>query len=145
MWRFSTVVLTSALCVTSVAGHASAGQCTQEIEAYQKELSKSDAGMGPTDPAASTAATESTAEEPEANETPATAAMNEAVEGKAASPEDVQNQNQGQPTAADAAQAEAVAPAAGPDLQVTLDHAKALDEAGKETECMSVIELLKSR
>ncbi len=145
MWRVSFMTIMSALYIASLISDAKAGQCTQAIESYQKELSKTDAGMGPTDPAASTTISADTASEPEADETPATAAMSEAVEGKATSAQDVQNQNQGEPTAADAAQAEGIAPAAGPNPQVTLDHARALDEAGKEAECMAVIELLKSR
>jgi hypothetical protein len=132
MWRLSSIALASALCIAFGTGDAEAGQCTQEIENYQKELSKTDAGMGPTEPAAS------------ANETPATATMNEAAEGKATSSQDVQQQNQGQPTAADAAEAESIAPAAGGGSQVTLDQARELDAAGKEAECMAVIEKLKA-
>src|SRR5262245_5588193 len=100
MWRLSLKMMTSAILVASLIGDAEAGQCTQEIEEYQKELSSTDAGMGPTDPAASATT---------APETPATATMNEAAEGKATSGQDVQMQNQGQPTAADAAQAQGIA------------------------------------
>jgi hypothetical protein len=143
MWRPSLIVITSAFCFTSLID-AEAGQCTQEIESYQKELSKTDAGMGPTDPATSATTSANTTSESEANETPATAAMNESVEGKATSPEDVQQQNQGQPTAADAAQAGGIAPAAGPEAEVTLAKARELDQAGKEEECMGVMETLKA-
>ena len=144
MWRPSLILITSALCFTSILD-AEAGQCTQEIESYQKELSKSDAGMGPAKPATSATASANTASESEASETPATAAMNEAVEGKAASPEDVLKQNQGNPTAADAAQAAAIAPAAGPEAELSLAKARELDAAGMEAECMGIMETLKAQ
>jgi hypothetical protein len=70
--------------------------------------------------------------------------MNEAVEGKATSAQDVQKQNQGEPTAADAAQAGNIAPSAGGQSQMTLDKARELDAAGKEAECMALIETLKA-
>jgi len=135
MQHLSLKVITGAIFLASVIGEAEAGQCTQEIANYEKQLSSSDAGMGPTDPSASTTAT---------TETPATATMNEAAEGKATSAQDVQQQNQGEPTAADAAQAQSALPAAGP-AQGTLDQARQLDKAGKEAECMTVMESLKAQ
>src|SRR5262245_6538402 len=133
MQHLSLKVITGAIFLASVIGEAEAGQCTQEIANYEKQLSSSDAGMGPTDPSASTTAT---------TETPTTATMNEAAEGKATSAQDVQQQNQGEPTAADAAQAQSALPAAG---QGTLDQARQLDKAGKEAECMTVMESLKAQ
>ena len=78
------------------AGAASAGPCSTEIDTLQKQLSNSDAGMGPT-------GTGQVAET--GNLHPPTDTMNQATEGKAASPGDVTAQNQGQPTDAEAAQA----------------------------------------
>src|SRR5262247_855059 len=135
MQHLSLKVITGAIFLASVIGEAEAGQCTQEIANYEKQLSSSDAGMGPTDPSASTTATTGT---------PATETMSEAAEGKATSAQDVQQQNQGEPTAADAAQAQSVAPAAGPDVKTTLERAKELDKAGKEAECMAAMESLKT-
>jgi hypothetical protein len=99
------MILTAALGVGVAMGRADAGQCTQEIEKYQKEVSQSDAGMGPTQPTTlQNTDAANTGSKPEAGDVPgteATAAMNQVVEGKATSPQDVQNQNQGLPTAAD--------------------------------------------
>jgi hypothetical protein len=139
------VILTVALGVGLATSRADAGQCTQEIEKYQKEMSQSDAGMGPTQPTTvqNTDAAD-TGSKPKAGDVPgteATAAMNQAVEGKATSQQDVQNQNQGQPTAADTP--ESTAPAAGPG-SVGLQQARQLDQAGKEAECMAIMEKLKA-
>ena len=78
------------------AGAASAGPCSTEIDTLQKQLSSTDAGMGPT----------GTGEVAETGTLhPPTDAMNEATEGKATSPGDVAAQNQGEPTDTEAAQA----------------------------------------
>ena len=61
-------------------GAASAGPCSTEIDTLQKQLSSTDAGMGPT----------GTGEVAETgNLHPPTDTMNQATEGKAASPGDV--------------------------------------------------------
>jgi hypothetical protein len=111
------------------AGAASAGQCTTEIDTLQKQLSSSDAGMGPTGTIAETGALR-----------PPTDAMNEAAQGKATSPEDVLNQNQGAPTEADAAAAGQLGTAAGAaEASEALERARALDQAGDEAACMTEI------
>jgi hypothetical protein len=112
---------------------AQAGPCMNEIGKLEKTLASKDAGMGPTD--------SGMPKEGVVPGTDATQTMNEAVQGKAASPEDVQKQNQGQPTAAEAAKAGASTPAAGTSNALnSLQQAKELDKAGKEAECMSAIQ-----
>ena len=132
-----------------VVGTASAKVCTTEIESLEKTIASSDAGMGPTNTGAtttqpSTSAATATGETPKVPGTPATAAMNETAEGIAMSPEDVQRQNQGQPTAADAAKAGQTTPAAGPSpALMSLQRAKDLDKAGNEAECMTEVQKAK--
>jgi len=142
--KYLLMILTAALGVGIAVSRADAGQCTQEIEKYQKQVSQSDAGMGPTKPTTVQNTAADTGSKPQAGEVPgteATAAMNQAVEGKATSQQDVQNQNQGQPTAADTP--ESATPAAGPG-SVGLKQAHQLDQAGKEAECMAIMEKLKA-
>jgi hypothetical protein len=72
--------------------------------------------------------------------------MNEASKGRVASPEDVLRQNQGQPTASEAAQAGRVAPApALTDAMASLQRARELDKAGDEAECMAAIQQAKDQ
>jgi hypothetical protein len=139
------MMFTAAIGVSFVLSQASAGSCTQEIQSYEKQVSKSDAGMGPTQPTSSGTSAGNTGSTPKAGEVPgteATATMNQTVEGKATSPQDVQKQNQGQPTASDSTKPESAEPAAGP---VTLEQARTLDRAGKEAECMAVMQKLKAK
>ena len=70
-------------------------------------------------------------------EHPPTAAMNAATQGSAASPQDVQRQTSGQPTAAQQAQG-----ASGHDGQTAssaLEQARTLDKAGQEAQCMDAV------
>src|SRR5262245_28562113 len=78
------------------AGVASAGTCTTEIDGLQKQLSSSDAGMGPTG-GGQVAETGQQLHPP-------TDTMNKATGNKAASSDDVASQNTGQPTDAESAQ-----------------------------------------
>jgi hypothetical protein len=140
------MIFTAALGAGLALSQANAGPCTQEIQSYEKQVSKSDAGMGPTKPTTTGTATSeanagSTRKTGEVPGTEATKTMNQAVEGKATSQQDVQKQNQGQPTAADASKPESAEPAAGP---VSLEQARTLDRAGKEAECMAVMQKLKA-
>ena len=71
-------------------------------------------------------------------EHPPTAAMNEATKGSAASPQDVQRQTSGQPTAAQQAQG-----SGGPDkpsASALLEQARGFDKAGQEGRCMDAIQ-----
>ena len=70
-------------------------------------------------------------------EHPPTAAMNAATQGSAASPQDVQRQTSGQPTAAQQAQG-----ASGHDGQtasMALEQARTFDKAGQEAQCMDAV------
>ncbi|NJM90918.1 MAG: hypothetical protein HC863_01135 [Myxococcales bacterium] len=74
------LVAGTALGLVLAAGAASAGPCSTEIDTLQKQLSSTDAGMGPT----------GTGEVAETgNLHPPTDTMNQATEGKATSPADV--------------------------------------------------------
>jgi hypothetical protein len=90
------LVFGTALGLVAATGVASAGTCTMEIDKLQKQLSSSDAGMGPT----GTGQVAETGQELH----PPTDTMNKATGNKAASSDDVANQNVGQPTDAEAAQ-----------------------------------------
>ena len=117
------------------AGAASAGPCSTEIDTLQKQLSNTDAGMGPT-------GTGHVAET--GNLHPPTDTMNQATEGKAASPGDVTAQNQGQPTDAEAARAGADGTSAA-QIEASLEHARQFDQAGDEAACMEEIDKLKTQ
>lgn len=121
-------------------GAAAAGPCTTEIEALSKTLATRDAGFGPTSGAsggasggARTAATPS--------EHPPTAVLGQEMKGKAASPEDVRRQTQGQPTAAEQGETGRAAAESGgmTDASTALERARALDQQGKEAECMASV------
>ena|SRR5688572_24805 len=117
------------------AGAASAGPCSTEIDTLQKQLSSSDAGMGPTG-AGEVAET--------GNLHPPTDTMNEAAEGKATSPGDVASQNTGEPTDAEAAQAGEYGTSAAP-VEASLERARQFDQAGDEAACMEEINKVKTQ
>ena len=119
------------------AGAASAGPCSTEIDTLQKQLSSTDAGMGPT----------GTGEVAETgNLHPPTDTMNQATEGKAASSEDVANQNQGQPTDTEAAQSGEYGTSAAPvEAEASLERARQFDQAGDEAACMEEINNAKTQ
>jgi hypothetical protein len=72
--------------------------------------------------------------------------MSEAMRGRAASPEDVQRQNLGQPTAAESAQAGRGAPATDlSEAMASLQRAREFDKAGNEAECMAAIQQAKGK
>jgi hypothetical protein len=128
---------------------ASAGPCAQQINEVEKMLASKDAGMGPVAPGTEATPPKAEIEVPKAGEAPkteATPAMSEALKGRAASPEDVLRQNQGQPTASEAAQAGQVAPT--PQLSEamnSLQRAREFDKAGNEAECMAAIQQAKAQ
>jgi hypothetical protein len=76
-------------------GAANAGPCTTEIENLSKTLASKDAGQGPTPGATGTASTSAPA-----GQHPPTATMSQQTQGVATSPQDVRQQNAGQPPAA---------------------------------------------
>ena len=119
------------------AGAASAGPCSTEIDSLQKQLSSTDAGMGPT----------GTGEVTEAGKLhPPTETMNEATEGKATSPGDVASQNTGEATDAEAAQVGEYGSSAAPiEAEASLERARQFDQAGNEAACMDEINKLKTQ
>jgi hypothetical protein len=120
------------------AGAASAGPCSTEIDTLQKQLSSSDAGMGPTG-TGQVAETGSKLHPP-------TETMNQATEGKAASSEDVASQNAGQPTDAEAAQTgESGASATPMEAEASLERARQFGQIGDEAACMDEINKLKTQ
>jgi len=79
------------------------------------------------------------AAEPKPAEHPPTAAMNREMQGGAASPQDVQRQNQGQPTAAQEVQAQISESHSKATAMATLERARMLDQHGREAECLSTV------
>ena len=119
------------------AGAASAGPCSIEIDTLQNQLSSTDAGMGPT----------GTGEVTETgNLHPPTDTMNDATEGKAASPGDVAAQNTGEPTDAEAAQAGEYGTSGAPvEAEASLERARQFDQAGDEAACMEELGKVKTQ
>jgi len=98
------------------AGAASAGPCSTEIDTLQKQLSSTDAGMGPTGTNAMNQTTGSPVSPSGAAQVPThapTGQMNEASQNKATSAQDVQMQNTGQGTMADTSTGAAPSSAGG--------------------------------
>ena len=133
---FNSVVIAGALLAVPMST-AAAGPCTAEIESITKLVAARDAGAGPTTGAAGAAGAQPTEQRAQH---PPTAIIGKQTQGEATSPQDVQTQSRGGPTAADQAQgarrpaAEALASA-----QAALEEARNLDRAGKEAECMDAI------
>ena len=70
---------------------------------------------------------------------PPTAVMNQQTEGSAASPQDVQRQTQGQPTAAQQAQGQITASHDMAAAMAALERARLFDRQGSEAECLSAV------
>jgi hypothetical protein len=125
-------------------GTAAAQQCKTEIDNVAKVLASRDAGTGPTTGMATPATPGSPAQSDQSGrppQHPPTAAMDQATGGGAASPQDVQGQTRGEPTAAERAQG-AQPPAASEKLksaQAALQRAREFEGTGREAECMSAI------
>src|SRR5262249_27677930 len=100
MNKFNILVVAGAL-LTVPMSSATAGPCTTEIENITKLMAARDAGAGPTTGAGG-AADQQPAER--RAEHPPTEAMSRQLQGGAASPQDVQTQTRGGPTAAEQAQ-----------------------------------------
>ena len=134
----SLLVVGTAAGMVLAAASASAGPCTTEIEALQKQMSSMDAGMGPT----GSGQVAETGQELH----PPTETMNEAAEGKATSSDDVASQNQGEPTDADAAQAGEFGTSAAPvEAEASLERARQFDMAGDEAACMEEVSKVKTQ
>jgi hypothetical protein len=130
------VILAGIATLALSVGSATAGPCTSEIDSVAKMLSAKDAGSGPTSGA--TGAAQSTM--PRSGQHPPTAIMGQQSEGKASSPEDVRRQTEGQPTAAQQGTT-GMGDASGNmgEASAVLDRARALDQQGKEAECMESV------
>ena len=128
--------------VVLATGSANVGACSQQVQDLQKTLASKDAGMGPVQSGkeGTSPAMPAVPKAGDVPQTEATAMMNKELQGRAASPEDVQRQNQGQSTAAEAGQA-GQAPANPPmsDAMASLQRARDLDKAGDEAGCMAAI------
>jgi hypothetical protein len=136
----TTVFLLGALALS--IGTARAGPCTTEIENLTKLMASRDAGSGPT-AGGSTASPSESGEAPR-EQHPPTAAMSRATQGGAASPQDVQSQIRGGPTAVQ--QQEGVRRPAAENLaaaQTALELAREFDRTGKEDECMDAVQRAK--
>jgi hypothetical protein len=132
------LVAATAVGLVVAASVASAGPCSTEIDTLQKQLSSTDAGMGPTG-SGEVAETGSELHPP-------TEAMNEASEGKATSPDDVAAQNTGEPTDAEAAQSGEFGTSAAPiEAEASLERARQFDQAGDEAACMEEINKVKTQ
>jgi hypothetical protein len=119
---------------------ANAGPCTDAINSLSKVLASRDAGSGPTVGAAPSQGAKSQAGSTQQH--PPTAIIGKETEGRAASPQDVQRQTAGQPTAAEQPQQ----PKAGPPQQSAseaLNRARMFDQQGNETECMAAVQQAK--
>jgi hypothetical protein len=107
-----------------------------EIDGLAKTFAAQDAGSGPTSGAGGGAP--STVQK--SDQHPPSAVMGQETQGKATSPEDVRRQTAGQPTATEQGKTGA---AAGPGNSIeasrALDRARALDQQGKEAECMAAV------
>jgi hypothetical protein len=136
MNKFNPLIVAGALLAVPMSS-AAAGPCTTEIDNVTKLMAARDAGAGPTTGAGG-AAGQQPADRPAQH--PPTEIIGRETQGKAASPQDVQSQTRGGPTAAEQAQgarrpaAEAIASA-----QTALEEARTHDRAGKEAECMDAI------
>ena len=146
------LLLASSVVLALALSPAWAGPCTDQIAEIQKTLSSTDAGAGPTLRAGSAQAPATTATTAPARPgaaagpgTEATAAMNTATEGRAASAQDVRAQQQGQPTSAQVAQSGSPGHAAPlpPDklsqVHAALDRARSLDQQGNNEGCTQAI------
>lgn len=134
----SLLVLGTAAGMVLAAAAASAGPCTTEIEALQKQISSTDAGMGPT----GSGQVAETGQELH----PPTETMNEAADSKATSSQDVLSQNQGEPTDSEAAQAGEYGTSAAPiEAEASLERARQFDMAGDETACMEEVGKVKTQ
>jgi hypothetical protein len=135
--KISCLLATTCAAFIAFGATAQAGQCTAEIDQLQKRLSKSDAGMGPTgNPDVTQSGNAETGGSQQG--TPITEGTSNTLQGKAASPSDVQKQNQGQPTASDAT-AGSKMPVNTSAAQASLARAKELDKAGKEAACQNEV------
>jgi hypothetical protein len=134
-------IIGSAVLLLMSIAPANAGPCTDAINSLTKVLASRDAGSGPTVGAAPSQGTPKS-QAGSTQQHPPTAIISKETEGRAASPQDVQRQTAGQPTAAEKPQQ----PAAGTAQQSAseaLNRARMFDQQGNETECMAAVQQAK--
>ena len=143
--RTATVLLGACVLLAFQSGVATAQQCKSEIENVAKLLASRDAGTGPTTGMAthSTPGSPSQQRGPDGQpkQQPPTSTMGQATAGGATSPQDVQAQTRGEPTAAQKAEG-AQQPEAAQKLrsaQAALQRAREFDRNGQEAQCLSAI------
>ena len=130
-----------------MASSALAGPCNAQIEALNKQMQATDAGMGPTANGALGTGTmnqsvpSSPSAEPKSTTHAPTGAMNEASQNKATSAQDVINQNTGQGTMADQATNGTAATTVGGQQSalIALEQARKFDKAGDQAACMDQV------
>ena len=108
------------------AASAEAAQANKPQHPPTEAMNRETTGMAP--PAA-----------PKPEQHPPTAAMNQATQGSAASPQDVQRQNQGQPTAAEEVQGQISEAHGIAAAMAALERARMLDQHGREADCLSAV------
>ena len=136
----ASVIGASGLLLLSVA-YGQAGPCTDEINSVSKMMASHDAGSGPTAGAGSSQSTTQSGDRATQQHPPA-AVMGKETEGRAASPQDVQRQTAGQPTAAEQPN-QSMSHTAQPAASAALSRARTLDQQGNEAECMSAVQQAK--
>lgn len=161
--RMGLLISTAGLMLSFTPIESWAGPCTEQISAMQKVLDSSDAGSGPTMRTGSTNAMTTGSTQPqqggteaavpatprqvapagEAPKTNATTAMNSATQDKAASPQDVRSQIQGQPTSSQIASGATPAPDRAKQVEAALGRARSADQSGDATGCMNAVNEVK--
>jgi hypothetical protein len=138
------VLLGTCALLPLLSGAAGAQQCMTEIDNVARTLASRDAGAGPTTGMAQqptpggTAA--QTGEPPGQPQHPPTGRMGHATPGGAASPQDVQGQTRGEPTATQKAEGARRPEAEKLRLaQAALQRAREFDRSGQQPECMRAI------
>ncbi len=132
------IIGSSVLLLLTVAP-VNAGPCTDAINSLSKVLASRDAGSGPTAGAAPSQSNTGQSQGGTTQQHPPTAIISKETEGRAASPQDVQRQTAGQPTAAEK-------PTSGATQQTAaeaLNRARMFDQQGNETECMAAVQQAK--
>ena len=132
------IIGSSVLLLLTVAP-VNAGPCTDAINSLSKVLASRDAGSGPTTGAAPSQSRTGQSQGGTTQQHPPTAIISKETEGRAASPQDVQRQTAGQPTAAEK-------PTSGATQQTAaeaLNRARMFDQQGNETECMAAVQQAK--
>jgi hypothetical protein len=135
------IIGSSLLLLMSIAP-ANAGPCTDAINSLSKVLASRDAGSGPTVGAAPSQGTPKS-QAGSTQQHPPTAIISKETEGRAASPQDVQRQTAGQPTAAEKPQQPKAGTTPQQSASEALNRARMFDQQGNETECMAAVQQAK--